>query len=254
VTPRDIPAALWLAFVIAILPWLSFVQARKLTRVGVRGPVHAGLPRTRLYRLSVLSMAQFLVVSVLLDWIDGFATVRKSLVFPRHGVEWIVACIAAHQVIALTTMLLRRVRGVPLEAGTMRLLPRNRSELVGFLPLALMAGISEEFMYRGFVPDHLFHWGLPLWLAFGIATLSFGLAHGYKSLAGMMRTALMGLVTVAPVIATGTLLPSMIAHTLIDVIAGTNTLRLARWLGVAIPEPAPAAAAAAAVSSASPGA
>jgi len=108
-----------------------------------------------------------------------------------------------------------------------------------------MAGICEEFMYRGFAPDHLFRWGLPLWLAFGIATLSFGLAHGYKSLAGMMRTMLFGLVAAAPVIVTGTLLPSMIAHALIDVIAGANTLRLARWLGVAIPEPGPARVAAA---------
>jgi membrane protease YdiL (CAAX protease family) len=251
VTPRDIPAALWLAFMLAFVPWLSIAQARKLARAGGKAGAHGGLTRTRLYRLSVLSMAQLLLVTVLLDWIEGFATVRKSLVFPRHGIEWIAACVAAHQLISLTTMLLRRLRRVSLEAGTLRLLPRDRGDFAGFIPLALMAGLSEEFMYRGFAPDHLFHWGLPLWLAVGIATVSFGLAHGYKSLAGMIRTMLMGLVTAAPVIATGTLLPSMIAHALADLIAGATMLPLARRLGVAIPEPAPAAAA---VSSASPGA
>lgn len=241
-TPRDIPAALWLALVLAVMPWLSYVQTRKRVRAGARAGAHAGLPRARLYRLSAMSMAQLLLVSVLLDWIDGFPTVRKSFAFPRNGIFWIVACIAAHQLIAFATMLLRRVRGVPLEAGTVRILPRDRRDFAGFVPLALMAGLSEEFLYRGFAPDHLFHWGLPLWLAIGIATISFGLAHGYKSLAGMMRTMLFGLVTAAPVIATGTLLPSMIAHALIDVLAGLIILPLARRLGVAIPEPAPAAA------------
>jgi membrane protease YdiL (CAAX protease family) len=242
VTPRDIPAALWLALVLAVMPWLSYVQTRKRVRAGAKAGAHAGLPRARLYRLSAMSMAQLLLVSVLLDWIDGFPTVRKSFAFPRNGTFWIVACIAAHQLIALATMLLRRVRGVPLEAGTVRILPHDRRDFAGFVPLALMAGLSEEFLYRGFAPDHLFHWGLPLWLAIGIATISFGLAHGYKSLAGMMRTMLFGLVAAAPVIATGTLLPSMIAHALIDVLAGVITLPLARRLGVAIPEPAPAAA------------
>jgi membrane protease YdiL (CAAX protease family) len=120
-------------------------------------------------------------------------------------------------------------------------MPRDARELLGFALLALMAGINEEFMFRGFAPDHLFRWGLPLWLAVAVVTLSFGLAHGYKSLAGMLRTMLIGLVLAVPVLVTGTLLPSIIAHALMDLLAGANTLPLARRLGVAIPEPGPAA-------------
>ena len=92
-------------------------------------------------------------------------------------------------------------------------------------------------MYRGFAPDHLARWCMPLWLAVALATVSFGLSHGYKSLVGMLRSALVGLVLAVPVLVTGTLLPSIIAHALMDLIAGANTLPLARRWGVAIPEP-----------------
>jgi membrane protease YdiL (CAAX protease family) len=242
VTVRDIPAALWLALVLVVVPWLSFRQARMVARMATAGPGNAGATaRLRIYRLSVLSQAQLLLITVLLDWIDRWAVVRKALAFPRGGILWIAGCVAAHQLVALATMLGRRLRGAPLEAGTVRLLPRDARELAGFALLALMAGINEEFMYRGFAPDHLFRWGLPLWLAVAVVTLSFGLAHGYKSLAGMLRTMLIGLVAAVPVLVTGTLLPSIIAHALMDLLAGANTLPLARRLGVAIPEPQPAA-------------
>lgn len=241
-TLRDIPAALWLALVLVIVPWLSFDAARK--RSAGAAPA-AAMPRARIYRLSVLSMTQLLLVTVLLDWIDRWSVVHKSLAFPPGGFAWIVGCVAAHQAISLTAMALRRVRRIPLDAGTVRLLPRDRAELLSFAPLALMAGLYEEFMYRGFALDHLARWGLPTWLAVAIATLSFGFAHGYKSLAGMLRSALVGLVLAAPVLVTRTLLPSIVAHALMDLLAGANMLPLARRMGVVIPEPKPAGAAAA---------
>ena len=238
-TPRDIPAAIWLALVLVLIPWGGIERHRRKTS-GAQSSERAerlrALPRPRLYRLSAWGTAQLLVVTVLLDWIDHWAIVRKSLVFPRRGLFWILACVAAHQAISLTAMILRRLRGLPLEEGTARLLPRNAAEVAAFAPLALAAGIYEEFMYRGFAQDHLARWGLPLWLAVAVATLSFGLSHGYKSLVGMLRSGLIGLVLAVPVLATGSLLPSMIAHTIMDLIAGANTLPLARRMRVAFPE------------------
>lgn len=238
-TLRDIPAAFWLALILVLVPYGGIESARR-KRAGAapseRSARIAALARPRLYLASVLGTGQLLLVTVLLDWVDHWATVRKVLAFPRHGLLWILGCVAAHQAISLTAMALRRLRGLPMEAGTARLLPRTPQELAHFAPLALMAGLYEEFMYRGFAPDHLVRWGVPLWLAVGIATLSFGLSHGYKSLVGMLRASLMGLVLAVPVLATGTLLPSIIAHAVMDLIAGANTLPLARRMGVAIPE------------------
>ena len=238
-TLRDIPAAFWLALVLVLVPYGAIESARRKRAGAAPSERNEGMrakSRPRLYQASVLGIGQLLLVTVLLDWIDGWSVVPKSLAFPPDGLLWILGCVAAHQVISLTAMGLRRMRGLPLEAGTVRLLPRNLHELAHFAPLALMAGVYEEFMYRGFAPDHLARWGLPLWLAVALATLSFGLSHGYKSLVGMLRSSLVGLVLAVPVLVTGTLLPSIIAHALMDLIAGANTLPLARRWGVAITE------------------
>lgn len=242
-TLRDLPALLWLVLILVVSPWGAFVAARR-KRAGLplseRAQRAEAMSRPRLYLATVLGTAQLLLVTGLIDGLDRWPTVRKSLAYPREGWLWIAGCVAAHQGVAFTTMLVRRARGLPLEAGTVRLLPRDRGEFLRFAPLALMAGIYEEFMYRGFAPDHLVRWGLPLPVAVAIATAAFGLAHGYKSLAGMMRAALIGLVLAVPVLATGTLLPSIVAHAIMDLLAGANTFRLARKLGVTIPEPGPA--------------
>ena len=240
-TLRDILAALWLLVILIVLPLAGIASERRRRAGGAPESSRArrirAMSRPELYRASIWGMLQMLLVTVLLDGIDRWPTARKAVAFPRSGLLWIGACVAAHQLISLTTMVLRRLRGGAMEASTVRILPHDRDDLVQFAPLALMAGICEEFMYRGFAPDHLVRWGLPLWAAVAIATLAFGLAHGYKSLAGMLRTALIGLVVAVPVLVTGTLLPSMIAHTIMDLLAGANTLPLARRLGVTIPEP-----------------
>jgi membrane protease YdiL (CAAX protease family) len=242
-TIRDVPAFLWLALILVAIPWGAIVAARR-KRAGLplseRAQRAEGMSRPTLYLASVLGIAQLLLVTVLIDGIDRWPAVRKSLSYPREGWLWIAGCVAAHQMVSFTSMLVRRARGLPLDAGTARLLPRDRGEFLRFVPLALMAGINEEFIYRGFAPDHLVRWGLPLPVAVAFATAAFGLAHGYKSLAGMMRAALIGLVLAVPVLATGTLLPSIVAHAIMDLLAGANTIRLARKLGVTIPEPGPA--------------
>ena len=238
-TLRDIPALLWLTLILVVMPW-SGIVAEQRRRAG--GPLSErakriqALSRPALYLASALGLSQLLLVTALLDGIDGWPTARKALAFPRGGWLWIAGCVAAHQLISLLSMALRRVRGLPLDAGTARLLPRGGAEYLRFVPLALMAGITEEFLYRGFAPDHLMRWGLPPWVAMAIATLAFGFAHGYKSLVGMLRAALFGLVVAVPVLATGTLLPSMIAHALMDLLAGAGVLPLARRMGVTIPE------------------
>ena len=245
---RDLPAVLWLALVLGVMPWGAIESSRR-QRAGAprsaRGERLRARSRPQLYLASVLSIGQLLFVTVLLDGIDRWPTVRKSLAFPPHGIAWVLGAVCAHQVVSLAAMALRRLRRLPLEAGTVQLLPRTRGELARFAPLALMAGLYEEFLYRGFAPDHLARWGLPPWLAVAVATASFGLSHGYKSLVGMVRSALIGLVLAAPVVVTGTVLPSIVAHTLMDLLAGVNTLPLARRLGVAVPEPEPAPTAAA---------
>src|SRR5262245_40202318 len=132
-TPRDIPALLWLALILGVSSWAAIV-AEQRRRAGAplseRAKRVQALSRPARYLASVLGIVPLLLVTVALDGIDRWATVRKSLAFPRHGLLWIVACVAAHQLISLIAMILRRARGLPLEAGIARLLPRDRDEFL----------------------------------------------------------------------------------------------------------------------------
>jgi membrane protease YdiL (CAAX protease family) len=236
---RDIPAALWLALLLVWAPIQTVrvgLRLRGAARAGESATLQRMRDRTRpqLYRDTIFGLAQIFVITLLLDWIDGWRALRQALAFPPAGWAWAIGCLAGSQAIAVTTMVVRRLRGIPLDPQIARLLPRTGSERAAFLGVALAAGIAEEFFYRGFAPDHLARWGIPMWMAMGVAIISFALMHGYKSAAGMLRSGLAGAVVAIPVLVTGTLLPSIVAHTLQDVVAGNVTLPLARGLGVAM--------------------
>jgi membrane protease YdiL (CAAX protease family) len=53
-----------------------------------------------------------------------------------------------------------------------------------------------------------------------ITSVMFGVVHGYQGVLGVLRTGVMGGVLAWGFISSGSLWPVMIAHTLIDLIAG----------------------------------
>lgn len=112
----------------------------------------------------------------------------------------------------------RRAQG-PLVAGDVdALLPRNTRERRWYTAVAVTAGICEEVLYRGvvLVVAMLLLPTAPLWvLALGVAAV-FGAAHIYQGLAGVAAAAALGVVLGLIVVATGSLLPAMALHALID--------------------------------------
>lgn len=114
------------------------------------------------------------------------------------------------------------------------LLPRTPAERRMFAGLAVTAGICEELLYRGFGLAAL-RWAVP-----GIGTpalivttgAAFGLAHLYQGRIGVALTGLLGAYFAWIAIATGSLVPVMLLHALLDL----------RILGLpldAVPLPAP---------------
>ena len=100
-----------------------------------------------------------------------------------------------------------------------QLLPRTRRERQVFALLAVAAGGSEELAYRGYAIPVL----APLIGTFGAAVLTtvvFGILHGYQGRLGILRTGVMGGVLAWGFLASGSLWPPIIAHTLIDLLAG----------------------------------
>ena len=111
------------------------------------------------------------------------------------------------------------------------------------MALSVTAGVCEELLFRGLLIGMLAPW-LGWWGAAALGVPLFGVLHAYQGRAGMVRTAIVGAALTGVVAATGSLLPAMALHALIDVGSGLVTwtvLREAEEPGEASP-PLPATA------------
>lgn len=114
----------------------------------------------------------------------------------------------------------RSPRGTLDEGMIDALLPRTPEERRLFSGLSLAAGWGEEMAYRGYLPAGLVLAGLSPWSAMAVASVAFGALHAYQGPIGVVRTALVGILLGASVIATGSLFPAMAAHALLDLVLG----------------------------------
>lgn len=115
----------------------------------------------------------------------------------------------------------RATKAPPRVAGgdkVLRMLPHTRRERWAFAALAITAGIGEELVWRGFGLG-----ALQLWLPHASTALlivllavSFGWAHLYQGLVGMLATGLIGALMAGLYLATGSLLLPMLLHALLD--------------------------------------
>lgn len=112
-----------------------------------------------------------------------------------------------------------RFLGVPETPLLRALLPRTRRERTLFGVVSLAAGTGEEVAYRGYlIPVLATVTGLGP--AAVLSTLVFGVLHAYQGWLGVLRTGVMGAMLAAGFLASGSLWPPIIAHVLIDVLAG----------------------------------
>ncbi len=102
--------------------------------------------------------------------------------------------------------------------GLAFILPLTREERTWFTLVSITAGICEEVLYRGFLIRYLSNgpWHVGLWIALAVASISFGLAHGYQGLTGIIGTAVLGAVMALIFFSTGSLWLPMALHALID--------------------------------------
>jgi len=102
----------------------------------------------------------------------------------------------------------------------LRLFPRSKSEMALFVVLSLTAGICEEFLFRGFVMAALFRAGLDTWLVAVLSSAMFGLAHLYQGKGGSLGTGILGALFALVRIIYNNLVPAMVWHSALDVVAG----------------------------------
>jgi len=98
------------------------------------------------------------------------------------------------------------------------LLPRSSPERRVFALLAITAGVCEEWLYRGFGLAAL-RWAAPgigNGALIAVTAAAFGLAHLYQGRVGVTLTGLAGAYFAWIAISTGSLVPVMVLHALLD--------------------------------------
>jgi uncharacterized protein len=110
--------------------------------------------------------------------------------------------------------------GLPESVAAHALLPHTAGEKLAWVLVAALVGLSEEVVYRGYLQRQLA--ALAGWLPFGVVAqaLLFGIAHGEQGGWAVARFAgyALGLGWLA--IARKSLLPCVLAHAAVDLLAG----------------------------------
>jgi uncharacterized protein len=218
--PWDI--ALIFLVLAVFLPWRGRARMKKLLAM----PQVSAVDRLVLYASTIAF--QWLAVAVVAwrAWVHGYSAVQLGLTLRDRTRLIVVGLVGAAAVSTLQWLNLRRVGKVPLErrglmqAVAQRILPQSTVELLPYLALAITAGLCEEFLYRGFSMAVLSRLGLQAWAVVLLSSILFGLAHSYQGRGGVVMTLLIGLVLGASRIAYDSLVPAILWHTALDVVAG----------------------------------
>jgi membrane protease YdiL (CAAX protease family) len=107
-----------------------------------------------------------------------------------------------------------------------KLSPHTRSELGWWMALSLSAGFCEEFIFRGYL-IWAFQPMFGLWGAAAFSVVAFAMAHAYQGAKGILATGVVGGLLTLVILISGSLLPAIALHALIDISQG-----LVAWLAL----------------------
>lgn len=215
-----------LVFLGVIVPWRGAAKMRRL----MSKPALTAGDRLQLYGSTILF--QWLIVGIVV-WRCAARSVDPGELGISTSDPWRIAWTSA----ALTAILcvnqivgLRKITSLPPDkrgsffAITEKIMPRSNKELWVYAALACTAGISEEFLYRGFVFAAIVRMVVNYWppnlAAAVLSSALFAVAHLYQGRRGLITTFVVGLIFVSVRIWTGSLIPAVITHTGIDLTVG----------------------------------
>ncbi|MGO9640793.1 MAG: CPBP family intramembrane glutamic endopeptidase [Candidatus Acidiferrales bacterium] len=212
-----------LAILAVVVPWRGSVRVRQL----IARPNLT--PHDRIFLYASTIAFQWLAAGVTfwrcikrgLSWAD------LGLVRGDPGRTVAVALGAASFLALMQWIGFRRLRRQPLPQGSrirqimLKLMPEARSDSLVFIALVCTVAICEEFLYRGFAFAAIFRAANnSVTIALVGSSVLFALAHSYQGRQGLLNTFLLGLIFAACRAWTTSLLPPMLAHLAVDLMAG----------------------------------
>jgi membrane protease YdiL (CAAX protease family) len=205
-----------------IVPWRGRAKLQHL----LAKPRVEPAERLSLYCSTIAFQWLATAVAAWRAWAHGFTAAQLGLAMPQRLTVTVIAIFGAAGIVTLQWLNLRRMgRSAspirrPLQALAERILPQSRMELMPFFALSVTAGLCEEFLYRGFAMAALSRMGLPVGLVILVSSIIFGLAHLYQGRAGFVSTMVLGIVFGVSRAAVGSLVPAVVWHMGVDVVAG----------------------------------
>jgi membrane protease YdiL (CAAX protease family) len=223
-----------LLFLGAIVPWRGAARIKRL----LSKPELTTADRLSLYGSTILF--QWLIVAIV-GWRALAREVSPEELGIAVGDPWQIAwsSFALTGLLCVTQVVgLRKMTRMPegkrgsLFAITEKIMPRSTKETWVFAALACTAGMSEEFLYRGFVfmafVRMIVNYGPPNTFAAILSSVWFSVAHLYQGRRGVITTFVVGMIFAFLRIWTGSLIPVIIAHFGMDLVAGICISRFLR--------------------------
>jgi membrane protease YdiL (CAAX protease family) len=205
-----------------VVPWRGWARMQRLLAL----PSTTSSDRLSLYASSIT--AQW-VLAVLIAW-RAFARGLhwKSLGFSlRPSADIFFVAVGGAVVLGGAHWLnLRRVGRSKsphverIRSLATKIFPHSNHESIVFCGLAFTAGICEEFFYRGFVFAALSELSTPTWAILLASSVLFGFAHAYQGRGGILSTLLLGIVFGTVRILYHSLVPVILWHIAVDLVAG----------------------------------
>jgi uncharacterized protein len=218
------PWDFWLIFLFlgVVVPWRGYVRLKKLLAT----PQLTSMAKMTLYGATI---AFQWIATAVVAWramARGMTLQQLGLGSQQMGRTALAAVVGAAIIGTLHGLNLRRTAKLQapsvekMKAIAARILPLSVVELLPYSALAITAGWCEEFLYRGFVMAVLFRLGWSSWLVVLVSSILFGLAHAYQGRSGIVGTALLGLLFAVARLAYDSLVPVMVWHAVVDLVAG----------------------------------
>jgi membrane protease YdiL (CAAX protease family) len=218
------PWDVWLIFFVlgVVVPWRGRMRLREL----LAKPHVGSRERISLYASTIAFQWTAAALAGWRAWAHGFTASQLGLVI-HPGWKVVAAGVLGAGILATLHWLnLRRMGRITTKAHGMlqalaeRILPQSPGEILPFLALAVTAGICEEFLYRGFALAAFTRAGLPVWIVVLLSSALFGLAHLYQGRGGLVGTMILGMLFGVARIAYDSVVPVMVWHVAVDVVAG----------------------------------